>query len=36
MRLGVDEKSAGRGQNDVTIVSDLERGCVAYIADERR
>ena len=36
VHLGVDEKSAGRGQNYVTIVSDLERGCVEYIADERR
>ena len=36
VHLGVDEKSAGRGQNYVTIVSDLERGSVEYIADERR
>ena len=36
VHLGVDEKSAGRGQNYVTIVSDLERGTVEYVADERR
>lgn len=36
VHLGVDEKSAGRGQNYVTIVSDLGRGTVEYIADERR
>jgi transposase len=36
VHLGVDEKSAGRGQNYVTIVSDLERGSVEYVTDERR
>ena len=36
VHLGVDEKSAGRGQNYVTIVSDLDRGSVEYVTDERR
>ena len=35
-RIGVDEKSAGRGQDYITVVSDLDRGTVDYIADERR
>ena len=35
-RVGVDEKSAGRGQDDITVVSDLDRGTVEYLADERR
>jgi transposase len=34
--LGVDEKSAGRGQDYITVVSDLEPGTVDYIADERK
>jgi transposase len=34
--LGVDEKSAGRGQDYITIVSDLDKGTVCHIADERR
>jgi len=36
VHLGVDEKTAGRGQDYVTVVSDLERGVVEYVADERR
>ena len=36
MHLGVDDKSAGRGKNYVTNVSDPERGSVEYIVDERR
>jgi transposase len=36
IHLGVDEKSAGRGQDYITVVSDLERGTVEYIADERK
>jgi transposase len=36
VHLGVDEKSAGRGQNYITIVSDLDRATVEYNADERR
>lgn len=34
--VGVDEKSAGRGQDYITVVSDLDRGTVEYVADERR
>jgi transposase len=34
--LGVDEKSAGRGHDYITLVSDLERSTVEYIADERK
>jgi len=34
--VGVDEKSAGRGQDYVTIVSDIDRGTVEYIADKRQ
>lgn len=34
--VGVDEKSAGRGQDYITVVSDLGRGTVEYLADERR
>ena len=36
VHVGVDEKSAGRGQDYITVVSDLERGTVEFIADERR
>jgi transposase len=36
VHLGVDEKSAGRSQDYITIVSDLDKGTVAHIADERR
>jgi len=34
--VGVDEKSAGRGQDYITVVSDLDGGTVEHIADERR
>jgi transposase len=34
--VGVDEKSAGRGQDYVTVVSNIDTGCVEYLADERR
>jgi transposase len=34
--VGVDEKAAAKGHNYLTLVTDLERGCVEYIADERR
>ena len=34
--VGVDEKAAGRGQDYITVVSDLDAGTVEYIADERR
>jgi transposase len=36
VHIGVDEKSAGRGQNCATIVRALDRATVVYIADERR
>ena len=36
VHLGVDEKSAGRGQDYITIVTDLDKGTVTHIADERR
>ena len=35
-KVGVDEKAAGRGQDYITVVSNLETGCVEYLADERR
>lgn len=35
-RIGVDEKAAGRGQDYITVVSDVDRGTVEFIADERR
>jgi transposase len=34
--VGVDEKAAGRGQDYVTVVSDLDAATVEYLADERR
>jgi transposase len=34
--IGVDEKSAGRGHDYITVVSDLDRGTVEHLADERR
>ncbi len=34
--MGVDEKAAGRGQDYITVVSDLDAATVLYIADERR
>jgi transposase len=36
VHLGVDEKSAGRGHDYITIVSDLDKGIVVHLADERR
>jgi transposase len=35
-RVGVDEKAAGRGQDYLTVVSNLDTGAVEYLADERR
>jgi transposase len=32
----VDEKSAGRSQDYITVVSDFDKGTVEHIADERR
>lgn len=34
--VGVDEKAAARGHDYVTVVSDLARGTVEYLADERK
>ena len=34
--FGVDEKAAGRGQDYITLVSDVDAGTVEFIADERR
>jgi hypothetical protein len=35
-RVGVDEKSADRGQDYITAVSDRDRGTVEYVPDKRR
>jgi transposase len=34
-RIGIDEKSVGKGQNYETIVSDLDQGTVEYVVDNR-
>jgi transposase len=34
-RVGVDEKAVAKGQRYMTLVNDLDRGTVEYIADER-
>jgi transposase len=34
--VGVDEKTAGKGQDYITVVSDLDAGTVEFVADERR
>lgn len=34
--VGVDEKAAGRGQDYITVVSDIDAGTVRFIADERK
>ena len=34
--IGVDEKAVAKGHAYMTIVSDLERGTVEYVADERK
>ncbi|MGH9182731.1 MAG: ISL3 family transposase [Acidimicrobiales bacterium] len=34
VHLGVDEKAAGRGQDYITVVSDVDAGTVRFIADE--
>jgi len=36
LHLGVDEKAIARGQTYLTLVNDLDRGAVEYIADDRR
>src|SRR4030066_1743228 len=35
-RIGVDEKSVGKGHQYVTVVCDLEESTVEYIADDRK
>lgn len=35
-RIGVDEKSAAKGHKYLTLVCDLERGVIEYIADDRK
>ena len=35
-QIGVDEKAVARGQAYITVVTDLQRGTVEYIADERK
>jgi transposase len=35
-RIGVDEKSAAKGHNYLTLVCDLDEGTVEHIADERK
>ena len=32
--MGVDENAAGKAHDYITVVSDLERGTVEYLADE--
>jgi len=34
--VGVDEKTAGKGHDYVTVVSDLDRGTVEHLADDRK
>ena len=36
VHLGVDEKAAGRGQDYVTVVSDVNAGTVVMVTDERK
>lgn len=35
-QIGVDEKTAGRGHDYVTVVNDLKRSMVEYVGDGRR
>jgi transposase len=35
-RLGVDEKAIAKGQSYFTVVNDLDRGTVEYVADDRK
>jgi transposase len=35
-QIGIDEKTVGRGHDYVTIVSDLAKGAVVYIAEDRK
>ncbi len=34
--LGVDEKAFRKGHRYVTVVNDLEKGCVLYVAEDRQ
>jgi transposase len=34
-RLGIDEKAAAKGEQYVTLVSDLDEGTVEYVGDDR-
>jgi len=34
--IGVDEKAFRKGHHYLTLVNDLERGCVLYVAEERK
>jgi len=36
VRLGVDEKAIAKGQSYFTVVNDLDRGTVEYVADDRK
>ena len=36
VHLGVDEKAAGRGQDYITVISDVDAGTVVHITDERK
>ena len=36
VHLGVDEKAAGRGQDYITVVSNVDTGTVVHITDERK
>jgi transposase len=35
-RIGVDEKAAAKGHQYLTLVSDLDRGTIEFIADDRK
>jgi transposase len=35
-RIGVDEKAFRKGHKYATLVTDLDRGCVLYVAQERK
>jgi transposase len=35
-RLGIDEKAYRKGHRYVTLVNDLDRGCVLYVAEDRK
>jgi transposase len=34
--IGVDEKAAAKGHSYLTVVCDLQRGCVEYVAEDRK